>query len=739
MEAPIRASDSALIDALPYLLGLLGLVEGDDPLAQMDGQIKKRRTLDAIKRIILRESLNQPLIVVFEDLHWIDEQTQEFLNLLADSIGTAKILLLVNYRPEYSHQWGSKTYYTQLRLDPFGKESADEMLTALLGDGAELGPLKRLIIEKTEGTPFFMEETVQVLLDEGALVLNGTIKLTKPLAELKIPPTVQAILASRIDRSPRDAKELLQTLAVIGREFPLLLIRALVIKSDDELNRLLNDLQLGEFIYEQPAVGDTEYIFKHALTQEVAYNSVLIERRKQLHERIGAALETLYASSLDDHLAELAHHYSRGNNPAKAVDYLGRAAQQAVSRSVFNEALAHARTGVATIPALPASAERGRWEFELLSTLVRAATAVKGWGSPQTAQGSRRMLEIARESGDDEALRAALQGMWIDHLIAARHHEAAETARQLLAVAERRKNTATLADAHHAQGVTLFWCGHHGDTLTAINRAIVLCPDGAGRISFNVPDPLVESLAYAAVGTWTIGYPDRAVDLLESAAKRSRDLNQPLSLAFALFYQTWVRSWRGEILATQRVCEQLEALAEDGGFASYFALHRIHQGWVAGMQGEHERAIELIRSGIANWAPLGFTYFSSILAEACLRAGRYQEAMDAVAAGREHAGRTGEHFAEPEIERVAGEALILMGAENAAEAEQCVRRAIAIAAEQGAKSFELRATTSLARLLAKQGSATKLASMLAEIYDWFTEGFDTADLKDAKALLSELA
>jgi predicted ATPase len=736
--AVLAALDPALSDALPYLFGLLGIVEGDDPLAQMDGQVKKRRTLEAIKRIVLRESLHQPLIVVFEDLHWIDEQTQEFLNLLADSIGTAKILLLVNYRPEYSHQWGSKTYYTQLRLDPLGKESADEMLTALLGDGAELGPLKRLIIEKTEGTPFFMEETVQVLLDEGALVLNGTIKLTKPLAELKIPPTVQAILASRIDRSPQDAKELLQTLAVIGREFPLLLIRAVVTKSDDELNRLLNDLQLGEFIYEQPAVGNTEYIFKHALTQEVAYNSVLMERRKQLHERIGAALETLYASSLDDHLPELAHHYSRGNNPAKAVDYLGRAAQQAVSRSAFNEALAHARTGVATIPALPASAERGRWEFELLSTLVLAATAVKGWGSPQTAQGSRRMLEIARESGDDEALFAALQGMWIDHIIAARHHEAAETAQQMLAVAERRKSTATLADAHHALGCTLFWRGHHGDALTAINRAIVLCPDGAGRISFNVPDPLVESLAYAAVGTWTIGYPDRAVDLLESAAKRSRDVNQPLSLAFALFCQTWVRSWRGEILATQRVCEQLEALAEEGGFASYFALNRLHQGWVAGMQGEHERGIALIRSGIANWAPIGFTYFSSILAEACLRAGRYQEAMDAVAVSREHAGRTGEHFAEPKIERVAGEVLILMGAENAAEAEQCVRRAIAIAAEQGAKSWELRATTSLARLLANQGRRDEARSMLAEIYGKFTEGFDTADLIDAKVLLEEL-
>ena len=165
--------DRSLEDTLPYLFGLLGIVEGDDPLAQMDGQIKKRRTLEAIKRILLRESLNQPLMVIFEDLHWIDEETQEFLNLLADSIGTAKILLLVNYRPEYSHQWNSKTYYTQLRLDPLGKESAEEMLSALLGDGAELAPLKRLIIEKTEGNPFFMEETVQVLFDEGALVRDG--------------------------------------------------------------------------------------------------------------------------------------------------------------------------------------------------------------------------------------------------------------------------------------------------------------------------------------------------------------------------------------------------------------------------------------------------------------------------------------------------------------------------------------------------------------------------------------
>ena len=294
--------DRSLEDTIPYLFALLGIVEGADPLAQIDAQARKRRTLEAIKGIFVRESLNQPLMVIFEDLHWIDDETQALLNLLADSIGTAKILLLVNYRPEYSHLWGSKTYYMQLRLDPLGKESAEEMLSSLLGDNKDLIPLKRLIIEKTEGNPFFMEETVEVLLDDGALVRNGSIKLVKPLAELKIPPTVQAILASRIDRLPPDEKDFLQTLAVIGREFPFGLIKSVVAKSDDDLNRMLGVLQLAEFIYEQPAAGDVEYIFKHALTQEVAYNSVLIERRKQLHERTGTAIEALAPSRIDDHV-----------------------------------------------------------------------------------------------------------------------------------------------------------------------------------------------------------------------------------------------------------------------------------------------------------------------------------------------------------------------------------------------------------------------------------------------------
>src|SRR5229473_3376159 len=271
IETRITALDPALNDTLPLLYTLLGLHEGPDPIAQMDPQIKRRRTLDAIKRIILRESLNQPTVVIFEDLHWIDGETQALLDLLADGIANARVMLLVNYRPEYRHEWGNKSYYIQLRLDPLGRQGAGEMLSTLLGEGVELDPLKRMVVERTEGNRFFVEEMVQALFDEGALVRNGALKVARPLSQLRLPPTVQGILASRIDRLPSEQKDLLQTLAVLGRKSPLGLIRKVTVRGEAQLERMLADLRAAEFIYEQPALTEPEYVFKHALTQEVAY------------------------------------------------------------------------------------------------------------------------------------------------------------------------------------------------------------------------------------------------------------------------------------------------------------------------------------------------------------------------------------------------------------------------------------------------------------------------------------
>ena len=336
VNGKVLTLDRSLEDTLPYLLALLGLTEEKEPLAQMDAQIRQRRTLDAIKRLLLRESLKQPLMVIFEDLHWIDAETQALLNLLADSIATARVLLLVNYRPEYTHSWGSKTYYTQLRLDALGGETAHEMLGSILGEGKDLLPLKRLIIDRTEGNPFFMEEIVQALFEERALVRNGTVKLAKSMSEVKVPATVQAVLSSRIDRLPPAEKDLLQTVAVIGKEFSLRL--AAEVARIPELERMLADLQNAEFIYEQPAAGDVEYTFKHALTQQVAYEAILHERRKVLHERVGTAIERLDADRLEERYRDLARHFAKSANSAKAIEYLVRAGDAAAAKFALREA-----------------------------------------------------------------------------------------------------------------------------------------------------------------------------------------------------------------------------------------------------------------------------------------------------------------------------------------------------------------------------------------------------------------
>ena len=298
--------DSSLEATLPYLYALLEIEDDKLRLAAMDPQLRRSRTFDAVVRVLLTEAAREPLMLIVEDLHWLDDESQALLDLLVEQMADARLLLLVNFRPEYQLRWGDKSYAQSLRLDALGHDNADEMLSAMLGESDSLLPLKQLIIETTGGTPFFMEETVQALFDEGALKRSeGSVELIKPLASLRIPPTVQTILAARIDRLRNDEKTLLQTLAVLGRQFVLSLARAVAGHSEEELERLLANLQLGEFVYEQPSISDVEYIFKHALTQEVAYNSILQERRKQLHEDVGRAIELLYPSSLDDHLADL--------------------------------------------------------------------------------------------------------------------------------------------------------------------------------------------------------------------------------------------------------------------------------------------------------------------------------------------------------------------------------------------------------------------------------------------------
>jgi len=729
----VLALDRSLEDALPYLYALLGLSDANGPLEEMDAQTRKRRSLEAIKRILLRESLNQPLIVIFEDLHWVDDESQAFLNLLADSIGTARLLLLVNYRPEYRSEWTGKTYYTQLRLDPLGKESADEMLSALLGEGVEVAALKRLIIERTAGNPFFMEETVLVLFDEGALVRNGAVKLTRSLSQLKIPPTVQAILAARIDRLARDHKELLQTLAVIGTEFKLGLVRSVVAKSGPELEPMLAELQLAEFIYEQPAVGDIEYTFKHALTHEVAYNSVLIERRKALHERIAAAMESLYRERLDDHLGELAHHYARSANIEKALEYLSLAGRQAHRRLAHTEAIVHLSAALQLLKSLPEGEERDRREVSLQLTFAEAAAAARGPADDEVGAALLRARELCTRLGDTRRLFPALLGLKFFYNFKGQWQNDLETSQQLVALAERDPAPVRLLWAHTVLGLSLELNGRLHEARVHLEQAIALIPAIAERAVFPVDDPRTQALSVLGNVLWHLGFPDQALERIREALALARKLGKPYPLCSAYVVACNVHAVRGEVSAVEEAANALSVLADERGFALWSAGGTYWRGWCFVQKGSVEEGLDELQRALVEQRAVGSAGQGLALFNAYRKLRRFGEALALL-----------DETARPpmlssDLRRLRGELQLEAGRCSEREAEGLFREAIQIARSQESRSYELRATMSLARLLAKQGHRDEARALLAEIYGWFTEGFDTADLKDAKALLEELS
>jgi tetratricopeptide (TPR) repeat protein len=366
--------DRALEPMLPALLTLLDVPVEDEAWHVLDPRQRRQQTLDTVKRLLLRESQVQPLLVVFEDLHWIDSETQTLLDSLVESVPTARLLLLVNYRPEYEHRWGRKTYYTQLRLDPLPAASAEQLLNTLLGDDAGFQALKRLLIERTQGNPFFMEESVQTLVETKVLVgERGTYHLAKPAEAIRVPSTVQAVLAARIDRLPVEQKQLLETAAVIGKDVPFALLRAVCDQDELRLRQGLEELRAAEFLYETSLFPEIEYTFKHGLTHEVAYGILLNEQRRALHARIVEAIERLYGDRLAEQVEQLAHHAVRGEQWGRAVKYLRQAGAKAAARSAYPEAVGafeQALVALRHLPQTPATRHEGiDVRFDLRSAL----------------------------------------------------------------------------------------------------------------------------------------------------------------------------------------------------------------------------------------------------------------------------------------------------------------------------------------------------------------------------------
>jgi class 3 adenylate cyclase/predicted ATPase len=759
--------DRSLEDTLPYLFSLLGIEDPTASLQQMDPQIRRRRTFEALKRVFLRESLNQPLILVFEDLHWIDSETQGFLDTLSESVASARILLLVNYRPEYRHEWGQKSYYTQLRLVPLGREEAVELLTELLGTDPSLTAVQPLILAKTEGTPFFLEEVVQTLAEEGVVVGDrGHYRLAKAPTELHISPTVQGVLAARIDRLVPEEKALLQQLAVIGREFPVRLLHQVIPQAEEELSRLLASLQRKEFLYEQPAFPESEYSFKHALTQEVAYGTVLHERRKALHERTAQAMEEVYRTNVEEHYSELAHHYSRSGNTKKAVEYLGLAGQQAVQRSAYAEAISHLTAALELLTTLPETPERSQQELALQLTLGVPLQILKGEAAPEVGQTYNRILTLCEQVGETAQFFPALFGLWRFYFMRPDTQKARELAEQMLRLAQNSHDPSLLLEAHRALGVNLMQLGELRQGQRHLEEGIALYDIHKHRshaVLYGI-DPGVYCLCFAGWNLWYLGYPEQALKSTQDGLHLAHELAHPFTLAFALSITALFHQFRQEAATVREQVEATLTLSAEYGFAYRAAWATLLQGWALATQGHREEGIVRIREGLAaqraTGAEINHPYFVALQAEVYGKIGQREAGLAALAEALALMQRTGGQWYEAELYRLQGQLTLQSQAslgqvktsqdksedtgprplapDPQGEAEAYFHKAVEIARKQQAKSWELRASTSLARLWQQQGKKDKARQMLAEIDGWFTEGFDTKDLQEAKALLAEL-
>jgi class 3 adenylate cyclase/predicted ATPase len=658
--------DRGLEDTLPYLFALLGVQELYAPLQQLDRQVRRRRTFGAIARLLVRESLNQPLILICEDLHWIDSETHAFLLSHTEQIDSTRILLLVNYRPEFQHQWGDTSYFAQLQLEPLGRQEAEALLSALLGAQEDLSQsLRQLILEKAEGNPLFMEEIVLALREQNAFDVEAPARAFFPLEVL--PPTVQGVLAARIDRLPPEAKSLLQTMSVVGKEFPVSLLVHITEHADDVLHRLLAQLQQAEFIYQQPTTDDMEYGFAHALTQEVAYGSLLFERRRALHEQTAQAIETLFARQLDEHYSELAHHYSQSGNVRKAVDYLRLAGEQAVQRSANAEAIDHFTAALELLSSLPTSAERQLQELTLRLALGVPLVVIKGIAAPEVGDIYSRAFAFAQESGDTTLLFPVLRGLWEFHEVRGELHTARALGEQLVALAQQERDSTLFLIAHGALADTLLWCGDFPRARDHAEQGIsiyTLAQHRSLAFLYGGHDLGVASLVWRALTLWHLGYPDQAILSIHQALPLLETLAHPYSTVHTLSFAAMLHQFLRQAQAAQERVETVFVLSQEQGFTQYAALQTILHGWALTEQGRAEDGITRLQDGITAWRTLGAElfrpYYLSLLAEAQARVGNPTEGIRLLDEALASVHNSTEHWWEAELYRLKGELLLML-------------------------------------------------------------------------------
>ncbi|MEX2222418.1 MAG: adenylate/guanylate cyclase domain-containing protein [Candidatus Rokuibacteriota bacterium] len=732
--------ERTLEEWVPAVLWLLDAFAADDPFLALDPAQRRHRAIDGVKRLLLRESRVQPLLLVFEDLHWIDAETQAFLESLVESAPTAPILIAMNYRPEYHHGWGSKTYYRQLRVDPLPAETAEELLEGLLGADASVRPLKPMLIQRTDGNPLFLEETVRALVETHVLVGNaGAYRLGKPVEAVSMPTTVQAIIAARIDRLPPELKRLLQAAAVIGKDVPVALLEAIAELPGREMPAALSRLQSTEFLYEARLFPDLEYTFKHALTHEVAYGGIVQERRRVLHAALVDAIERLYAGRLVEQVEVLAHHAVRGGVAAKALRYLREAGEKSVGRSAMREAVTFFESALGVLSGLPQTSETLSEALDLHILLGPPLIGLEGANSPEVGAVYGRARELVERLGDVGRRFPVLWGEWFIAYTVGRYADGLALGHRLLADAREGDDSGRLVEAHHALWPTLLAMGDARGAVPHMERGIALYDKhrhAAQAFLYAGHDPGVCCRYQLALARWLLGAPAGALTAIDDARRLAGELEHPLTMTAMTWFAAVVHAFRGERDAATEAAAQLQRLCEDKGFTPWTDLVIVLGGLTKNEALSDAqlatRAERLRRVRTAMWRRI---VCACLLAELCLEARCPEVGREVLAGIGDDHRRT---ILAPELLRLDGELRLMAARADDGAVEQTFRSAIDLARARGEQSLALRAATSLGRVLAARGRHAEARRELAAAYGGFTEGFDTRDLREAKHLLDAL-
>ncbi|MCU0573649.1 MAG: AAA family ATPase [Syntrophobacteraceae bacterium] len=746
LELGLSRMGFSLNEAIPLLTSLLLLpLPAHYPPLPLSPEAQRGKTLELLSSWLFGLAKLQPLVLVVDDLHWIDPSSLQLLSLLIEGVWSLPALLVFAFRPSFRSRWDHERRITRIPLSPLADHQVRSMISGVAGGKPMPRDVVDHLVEKTDGIPIYVEELTKMVLESGVLRERDQDRaFTEPIPSLAIPTTLQDSLMARLDRLSQ-VKGVAQLGAALGREFPYGLLQVLSPLREAFLQEALCQLVEADILHQRGTLPRATYIFKHALLQEAAYGTMLKSKRREVHRKIVLALQETSPEVVADEPEILAHHCEAAGLMKEAVGYWYRAGQKALTSSASVEAVSHLTKGLRSLKDLPAGPQRSQLELSLQMALGLGLIATHGYSSEQVLNTFGRAHELCGELAESAQLFSVVFGLFMFHAVRSDRKETRETTSQLLRLAKRSGDPNLLVEAHAAMSVAELLQGAHVSASEHISQCLSVYDPARHRSHVFVygHDPGAVVHAYSGLNLWFLGYPDQALSSIEKALSLARESSHPFTLAHVLSTSAELRHLRREFKEVSELAGQNVALSIEQKFPLWIGAGYCEQGWVLSCEGHVRDGIKKMKEGMALVRGTGSRarrpYHQLNLTELYLRAGMVREGLAEVDEALSASYDSLSHHYLAELHRLRGELLLRSSGEKRAEAESCFRQALDVARDQRARSLELRAAMSLGRLFAADGRKDEAREGLAGIFGTFTEGFETADLREAKALLEELS